>query len=409
MFESIDQTIARFADQHYICDRKVATVAFLAARMGKPILIEGPAGVGKTELAKVTAAALGRQLIRLQCYGGLDETRALYEWEYGKQLLYTQILRDKIGKVFADVDDLGEAVATLRRHEDVFFSEHFIVRRPILQAISAEEPVVLLIDEIDRAEEQFEAFLLEVLSDFQVSVPEIGTVKAKTPPYVVITSNNTRDLSDALKRRCLHLFIDYPDEQRELEIVRLKVPGIGEALSAQVVEIIRRLRALDLRKAPSISETLDWAQALVLLDAEHLTRDLVEETLELLVKYERDTKQVHEHVDWLLDGLAQHAHRHAHDHGHGHHHHGHGSHHHDHDHDHDHGHDHHHGHDHGHGSNAHHHRPAVPGNGGNGTKLRPPLKPAEQDRDEMEARRAEHQSRYFGGYRGRMGGGVGEA
>ncbi len=393
MFESIDQTVEQLAAHQYICDRKVATVAFLAHKMGKPILIEGPAGVGKTELAKVTAQALGRELIRLQCYAGLDETRALYEWEYGKQLLYTQILRDKIARVFADIDDLRDAVTTLRGHDDVFFSEHFIVRRPILQAISSEQPVVLLIDEIDRAEEQFEAFLLEVLSDFQVTVPEIGTVKAKTPPTVIITSNNTRDLSDALKRRCLHLFIDYPDETRELQIVRLKVPGVSDTLATQVVDVIRRMRGLDLRKAPSISETLDWAQALVLLNAEHLTHDLVEETLELLVKYERDTQQVRDHVAWLLEGVHDHGHRHDHDHGHGHHHH----HHHGHSHDHDHHHDHHH---HGNG------RPDRPAKS---QAIRPPLKPAEPERDEAEGRQREHSARYFGGYRGRVDGGIGEA
>ena len=245
MFASIEQTIAQLRDQQYLCDRKLATVAFLALQMRKPILIEGPAGVGKTELAKAVAAALERRLIRLQCYGGLDEAHALYEWEYGKQLLYTQILRDKISRLFEGVSDLHEAVAQLHLHEDVFFSEHFMVRRPILQAISSPDPVVLLIDELDRAEEQFEAFLLEVLSDFQVTVPELGTVKAATIPYVIITSNNTRDLSDALKRRCLHLFIGYPDEQQELDILRMKVPALRETLAAQVVAVIRRLRALD--------------------------------------------------------------------------------------------------------------------------------------------------------------------
>ncbi|MFZ1829941.1 MAG: MoxR family ATPase [Candidatus Competibacteraceae bacterium] len=303
MFASIEQTIAQLRDQQYLCDRKLATVAFLALQMRKPILIEGPAGVGKTELAKAVAAALGRVLIRLQCYGGLDEARALYEWEYGKQLLYTQILRDKISRLFEGVSDLHEAVEQLHLHEDVFFSEHFIVRRPILQAISSPDPVVLLIDELDRAEEQFEAFLLEVLSDFQVTVPELGTVKATTIPYVIITSNNTRDLSDALKRRCLHLFIGYPDEQRELEIVRMKVPALQETLAAQVVAVIRRLRSLDLRKAPSISETLDWAQALVLLNADALTPTLLEETLHLLIKYERDTQQVNEQLPWISEAL----------------------------------------------------------------------------------------------------------
>ena len=372
MFESIEQTIEQLRAQQYICDRKLATVAFLALKMRKPILIEGPAGVGKTELAKVVALALKRQLIRLQCYAGLDETRALYEWEYGKQLLYTQILRDKISYFFADVDDLRAAVERLRRHEDVFFSEHFIVRRPILQAICSPEPVVLLIDEIDRAEEQFEAFLLEVLSDFQVSVPEIGTVKAATPPYVVITSNNTRDLSDALKRRCLHLFIGYPDELRELEIVRLKGPEISATLAAQVVNVIRRMRGLDLRKAPSISETLDWAQALVLLNAESLNRELIEETLQLLVKYDRDTRQVNEHVTWLLEGGA-----HTHDH------------------------DHHPSHDHHHHGHSHHHHPDQ-------GYLRPPQPAAEPDLQDMEARKREHTARYFSTYRGRIDGSSGE-
>jgi MoxR-like ATPase len=305
VFDSIERTIELLAAQRYICDRKLATVTFLAHKMQKPVLIEGPAGVGKTELAKAVAQALGRKLLRLQCYAGLDETHALYEWEYGKQLLYTQVLRDKISAVFADVDDLRGAVEKLRRHEDLFFSENFLVRRPILQAISAAESTVLLIDELDRAEEQFEAFLLEVLSDFQVTIPEIGTIACKAPPTVIITSNNTRDLSDALKRRCLHLFIDYPNEARELEIVRLKVPEVSEALAAQVVNVIRRMRAMDLRKAPSISETLDWTRALVLLNADHLTHELLEETLELVVKYERDTQEVRDKAEWLLEGLSE--------------------------------------------------------------------------------------------------------
>ncbi len=374
MFESIEQTIDQLRARQYICDRKLATVAFRASKMQKPILIEGPAGVGKTELAKVVSQALGCRLIRLQCYGGLDEARALYEWEYGKQLLYTQILRDKIGRFFEGVDDLRDAVEQLRQHEDVFFSEHFIVRRPILQAISSAEPVVLLIDEIDRAEEQFEAFLLEVLSDFQVSVPEIGTIKADTPPYVVITSNNTRDLSDALKRRCLHLFIDYPGEQQELEIVRLKVPDIQETLAAQVVNVIRRMRALDLRKAPSISETLDWAQALVLLNADSISRELIEETLQLLVKYDRDTQRVNEQLTWVLEGLDSHGH----------------------DHDHDHHHDHHDHHGHHHHHHHHHHD--------NKDRLQPPLRPAEPDREEMEALKQKHTASYFSTYRGRTDG-----
>ncbi len=321
MFDSIDQVIAELRTQEYICDRKLATIAFLALKMRKPILIEGPAGVGKTELAKVVARALDRKLIRLQCYGGLDETRALYEWEYGKQLLYIQILREKIGRTLENIDDLHDAVEHIRRHEDVFFSEHFLVQRPVLQAIAAPEPVVLLIDEIDRAEEQFEAFLLEVLSDFQVSIPEIGTVVAQSPPYVVITSNNTRELSDALKRRCLHLSIGYPGEERELEIVRLKVPDISEQLAQEVVGVIRSIRTLDLRKAPSISETLDWAQALILLNADSLSRELIEETLQLILKYDRDITKVREHLGMLDAGHEHNGHHHHHHNGHPHHHH----------------------------------------------------------------------------------------
>ena len=357
MFTSIEQTIAQLREQQYFCDRKLATVAFLALQMQKPILIEGPAGVGKTELAKVVAAALGRSLIRLQCYGGLDEARALYEWEYGKQLLYTQILRDKIGRLFEGTEDLHAAVEQLHLHEDVFFSEHFVVRRPILQAIDSPTPVVLLIDELDRAEEQFEAFLLEVLSDFQVTVPELGTVKAKTIPYVIITSNNTRDLSDALKRRCLHLFIGYPDEQRELEIVRMKVSALQETLAAQVVAVIRRLRALDLRKAPSISETLDWAQALVLLNADALTPALLEETLHLLIKYERDTQQVNEQLPWISEALQPQS------------------------------------------------PPTTAGVAE--IPLRPPVRPAEWDANSLEQRRQEHSAGYFTSYRGRTDGRTG--
>ncbi|MGZ8408559.1 MAG: AAA family ATPase, partial [Hyphomicrobium sp.] len=234
--------------------------------------------------------------------------------------------------------------------------------------------------------------LLEILSDFQVTVPEIGTIKAKTPPYVVITSNNTRDLSDALKRRCLHLFIDYPDEQRELQIIRLKVPGVSEALATQVVNVIRRMRALDLRKAPSISETLDWAQALVLLNAEHLTHDLVEETLQLLVKYERDTQQVREHVAWLLEGVDGHGHSH--------------------DHDHPDSHSHEHSHEHGHTHPAHHESPQHndrPGGKAQAQILRPPPRPAEPDLKDVESRKQEHAVRYFGRYRGRVDGGIGDA
>lgn len=296
MFENIDEVRSRLAEQKYVCDRKLATVVYLATRLDKPVLVEGPAGVGKTELAKVLAEATGRELIRLQCYEGLDEAKALYEWEYAKQLLYTQVLREKIGEVLGPTKGLRESAAALRDQEDVFFSENFLVERPILKAIRSETPPVLLLDEIDRADEEFEAFLLEFLSDYQVSIPEIGTIKAKQAPVVILTSNRTRELSEALKRRCLHLQLDYPNADVELEIVRLKAPGIGEELAGEMVEMIQSIRTLDLRKAPSIGETLDWAQSLVVLNAPSLSRDLIEETLSVIVKYDRDAEKVLAHI-----------------------------------------------------------------------------------------------------------------
>ncbi len=292
MFENIDEVRERLAGQSYVCDRGLATVVYLATRLEKPVLVEGPAGVGKTELAKALAGATGRDLIRLQCYEGLDEAKALYEWEYGKQLLYTQVLREKIGEVLGPTKGLREAAETLRDQEDIFFSENFLVERPILKAIRSETPPVLLLDEIDRADEEFEAFLLEFLSDYQVSIPEIGTVVAEHPPVVILTSNRTRELSEALKRRCLHLQIDYPSPEVELEIVRLKAPGIGEKLAEELVDMIQSIRTLDLRKSPSIGETLDWAQSLVVLNAPNLSKELIEETLSVIVKYDRDAEKV---------------------------------------------------------------------------------------------------------------------
>ncbi|HEX5849975.1 MAG TPA: MoxR family ATPase [Rubrobacter sp.] len=296
MFESIEEVREKLAGQEYVCDRRLATVVYLAVKLDKPVLVEGPAGVGKTELAKSLAAATDRTLIRLQCYEGLDEAKALYEWEYGKQLLYTQVLREKIGEVLGPTEGLREAAATLREQEDVFFSENFLVERPILQSITSEIPPVLLLDEIDRADEEFEAFLLEFLSDYQVSIPEIGTITSEHAPVVVLTSNRTRELSEALKRRCLHLQLDYPSPEVELEIVRLKATGVGEALSRDLVQTIQELRTLDLRKAPSIGETLDWARSLVVLGAPHLDKDLIEETLSVIVKYDRDAEKVLAHV-----------------------------------------------------------------------------------------------------------------
>ena len=291
MFASIDDVIHKFAEQKYICDRRIATVVYLASHLRKPILVEGPAGVGKTELAKVVAATLNSELVRLQCYEGLDEAKALYEWEYAKQLLYTQILKDKISDVLAGTTTLKEAVERIADQDSVFFSPKFILPRPLLRAISADHAVVLLIDEIDKSDSEFEAFLLEVLSDFQVSVPELGTIQATQIPVVVLTSNNTREVSDALKRRCLHLYIDFPNKTQELSIVRMKVPGIGEQLADEVVDVVQSVRKLDLKKGPSISETLDWAKALMLLNVEHLDEAVVNDTLNTILKYEGDIRK----------------------------------------------------------------------------------------------------------------------
>ena len=304
MFTSVEDVQQRFREASYIANRRIATVVYLAERMGRPVLIEGPAGVGKTEMAKVLAEATGRRLIRLQCYEGLDEGKALYEWKYAKQLLYTQLLKERIGELIEDTHSLPEAVAKIAGQDDAFFSYRFLSPRPLLSAIQADDPVVLLVDEIDKAEPEFEAFLLEVLSDFQVSVPELGTIVAKHIPLVVLTSNNARELSDGLKRRCLHLFIDFPAPRDELEILRLKVPEISERLAQAVVTAVQRIRAMELRKPPSVSESLDWARSLVILNAETLDPAVVESTLTMLVKYEKDMERVKGALDKVLADLG---------------------------------------------------------------------------------------------------------
>ena len=300
MFKSVQDVIEQLGGQDYICDKKIATVVFLAQQLGKPVLVEGPAGVGKTELAKVVAKALGRPMIRLQCYEGLDEAKALYEWEYSKQLLYTQILKDKVAETLAGAQTLAEAADRVGAQDSVFFSSRFIVPRPLMQAITSEKPTLLLVDEVDKSDPEFEAFLLEILSDFQITIPEIGTIVAKTHPLVFLTSNDAREMSDALKRRCLHLWIDYPSEELEVRILDRKVPNIDKRLAEEVVQLMNRIRALDLKKTPSISETLDWARALLALNADELEDQIVSETLNVILKYEGDVEKAQNELSKLI-------------------------------------------------------------------------------------------------------------
>jgi MoxR-like ATPase len=265
----------------YLPGESTALVAYLAARLGKPVLVEGPAGVGKTELAKKLAQYLGRNLVRLQCYEGLDEAKALYEWNYRKQLLRIQ----------TEAADTGwQAV------QDDIFGEEFLLSRPLMQAIASEEPVVLLIDEIDKTDQEFEAMLLELLSDFQITIPELGRIEARTMPVVLLTSNNSRELTEALKRRCLYLWLDYPDTERELEIVRLHAPELNETVARRLVEVVAMVRELDLKKPPSIAESIDWARALVLLGAEDIDQQMFRDTMSIIVKHRTDLDTVAERV-----------------------------------------------------------------------------------------------------------------
>ncbi|MDQ1437446.1 MAG: hypothetical protein QOK43_1075 [Acidimicrobiaceae bacterium] len=272
-FETVPAVRESLRDVGYLADEGIAGVVYLADRLGKPVLVEGPAGTGKTQLAKSVAEMTGARLIRLQCYEGLDESKALYEWNYKKQLLRIQVERES---------------STWQEIEDDIFTEDFLLTRPLLEAIRADDPVVLLIDEVDRVEVETEALLLEILSDYQVSIPELGTVVAKQIPLVFLTSNNTRELSEALKRRCLYLHVDYPTLEREKEIVTTRVPDISEHLADQVVRIVRSIRQLELKKAPSVSETLDWARTLVLLGIQNVDADQAKETLHILLKYQSD-------------------------------------------------------------------------------------------------------------------------
>jgi MoxR-like ATPase len=288
-FRSIEEAHAGLERVGYLADEPTALVAFLAERLGKPVLVEGPAGVGKTELAKALSRATGRRLIRLQCYEGLDEAKALYEWNYRKQLLRIQ----------TEAADTGWQEVK----EDIF-GEEFLLSRPLLKAISAEEPVVLLIDEIDKTDQEFEAMLLELLSDFQISIPELGVVEARSHPLVVLTSNNSRELTEALKRRCLYLWLDYPNVERELEIVRLHSPDLDERMARKLVEVVHLVRSLDLKKPPSIAESIDWARALMLLGAEDVDQAVLERTMSIIVKHRTDLDLVAERVGVKLsDGL----------------------------------------------------------------------------------------------------------
>ena len=281
----------------YICSNQIATAVYLAYHLRKPILIEGPPGVGKTELAKTTAEMFELPLIRLQCYEGLDEAKAIYEWKYGKQLLYTQVLKETLEEVLQGAQGFAQSVNRLHEFGDIFFSEEFMEPRPLLKALREEGGCVLLIDEVDKSDHEFESLLLEILSDFQVSIPEIGTVKAtREPPMVFLTSNNTREISDALKRRCLHLYIPFPDVDLEQRIINARVPEIPPELRRQLVTFIHELRDLDLKKSPAISETIDWARTLLLLHADSLDPQLVRDTLNVILKFQEDIENVNGEV-----------------------------------------------------------------------------------------------------------------
>lgn len=298
--ESIERIEQGFEALGYICSPKIATAVFLAFQLRKPILVEGPPGVGKTELAKTSAELLDVPLIRLQCYEGLDEAKALYEWKYGKQLLYTQVLKEKLGDLLHGARGLAESVERLHQFGDIFYSEDFLEPRPLLRAMQQDRGAILLIDEVDKSDYEFESLLLEILSDYQVSIPEIGTVKASVSPMVFLTSNNTRDISDALKRRCLHLYIPFPSVELEERIVRSRVPDIDDSLRHQLVAFVHSLRDLDLKKAPAISETIDWARSLLLLHADSLDEDLVRGTLNVLLKFEDDIQSAESGLAGLL-------------------------------------------------------------------------------------------------------------
>ncbi len=296
----IEEIQANFESEGYICNSHIATAIYLSQSLEKPILVEGPPGVGKTELAKATSTWMKKPLIRLQCYEGLDEAKALYEWKYGKQLLYTQVLKDKLNDIISDTSGLEESLESLHDFDDIFFSEKFLEPRPLLKAINSNEGSVLLIDEIDKSDDEFEAFLLEILSDYQVSVPEIGTISGKVKPVVFLTSNNTREIGDALKRRCLHLYIPFPDSTLEEKIIISRVPELDKKLRMQLVSFVQNLRELDLKKVPSVSETIDWGKSMVLLNIKTLDPEIVRETLNLLLKFQSDIDAADSEIEALV-------------------------------------------------------------------------------------------------------------